>query len=163
MVRIPLPPAESRPHQLIPRPQSKCHRAVAGRAREPFDLRDQGKVRNELTAAAEVAGSDPTGQAGYGSPQRLGSRDGNSPARCTCSAPGACSRIFKPSRILRCIDCARRTMIRILSARRDCGRGCLMGKAHLVVRAEVPDPADWAAFDHCYATDHLPWAMRITS
>ena len=35
-----------------------------------------------------------------------------------------------------------------------------MGKAHLVVRAEVPDPADWAAFDHWYATDYLPWAMR---
>src|SRR5215831_13281353 len=59
------------------------------------------------------------------------------------------------------IDCARRTMIRMFSARRDCGRGCLMGKAHLVVRAEVPDPADRAAFDHWYATDHLPWAMRV--
>ena len=36
-----------------------------------------------------------------------------------------------------------------------------MGTAHLVVRAEVPDPADRAAFDHWYATDHLPWAMRV--
>src|SRR5205814_1326463 len=47
-----------------------------GRAREPFDLRDQGEVRNELTGATEVAGGDCTDQAGYGSPQRLGSRDG---------------------------------------------------------------------------------------
>src|SRR5262249_16328832 len=36
-----------------------------------------------------------------------------------------------------------------------------MGKAHLVVRAEVRDTADRAAFDHWYATDHLPWAMRV--
>ena len=36
-----------------------------------------------------------------------------------------------------------------------------MGKAHLVVRVEVPDPADRTAFDHWYATDHLPWAMRV--
>ena len=31
-----------------------------------------------------------------------------------------------------------------------------MGKAYLVVRAEVPDQADRAPFDHWYATDHLP-------
>ena len=35
-----------------------------------------------------------------------------------------------------------------------------MAKAHLVVRAEVPDIADRAAFDRCYATYHLPWAIR---
>jgi hypothetical protein len=40
-----------------------------GRARERFDLRDQDEVRNELTAAAEVACGDRTDQAGYGSPQ----------------------------------------------------------------------------------------------
>ena len=36
-----------------------------------------------------------------------------------------------------------------------------MSGAHLVVRAEVPDPADRAPFDHWYATDHLPWAIRV--
>ena len=36
-----------------------------------------------------------------------------------------------------------------------------MGKAYLVVRAEVPDQADRAPFDHWYATDHLPWASRV--
>ena len=36
-----------------------------------------------------------------------------------------------------------------------------MGVAHLVVRAEVPDPDDRASFDHWYATDHLPWAIRV--
>ena len=36
-----------------------------------------------------------------------------------------------------------------------------MTKALLVVRAEVPDPADRTQFDHWYATDHLPWAMRV--
>ena len=36
-----------------------------------------------------------------------------------------------------------------------------MGAAQLVVRAEVPDPADRAPFDHWYATDHLPWATRV--
>ena len=36
-----------------------------------------------------------------------------------------------------------------------------MGKAYLVVRAEVPDQADRAPFDHWYATDHLPWAIRV--
>jgi hypothetical protein len=35
-----------------------------------------------------------------------------------------------------------------------------MAKSCLVVRAEVPDPADRARFDHWYATDHLPWAIR---
>ena len=36
-----------------------------------------------------------------------------------------------------------------------------MGAAFLVVRAEVPDAADRAPFDHWYGTDHLPWAMRV--
>ena len=36
-----------------------------------------------------------------------------------------------------------------------------MGKAYLVVRAEVPDQADRAPFDHWYATDHLPWAIQV--
>src|SRR5205807_951958 len=36
-----------------------------------------------------------------------------------------------------------------------------MAKSCLVVRAEVPDPVDRAAFDHWYATDHLPWAIRV--
>jgi hypothetical protein len=31
-----------------------------------------------------------------------------------------------------------------------------MVKSCLVVRAEVPDPGERAAFDHWYATDHLP-------
>jgi hypothetical protein len=35
-----------------------------------------------------------------------------------------------------------------------------MAEAYLVVRAEVPQQADRAPFDHWYATDHLPWAMR---
>jgi hypothetical protein len=38
-----------------------------------------------------------------------------------------------------------------------------MAKAYLVVRAEVPDEADRGRFDHWYATDHLPWAMRVFS
>src|SRR5207245_9624811 len=42
-----------------------------------------------------------------------------------------------------------------------CGRKPSMSGAHLVVRAEVPDPADRAPFDHWYATDHLPWAIRV--
>jgi hypothetical protein len=25
----------------------------------------------------------------------------------------------------------------------------------------VPDPDDRASFDHWYATDHLPWAIRV--
>jgi hypothetical protein len=36
-----------------------------------------------------------------------------------------------------------------------------MAKGCLVVRAEVPDAADRAPFDHWYATDHLPWAVRV--
>ena len=36
-----------------------------------------------------------------------------------------------------------------------------MTKGCLVVRAEVPDKADRAPFDHWYATDHLPWAIRV--
>jgi hypothetical protein len=36
-----------------------------------------------------------------------------------------------------------------------------MAKSCLVVRAEVPDPADRAPFDQWYATDHLPWAIRV--
>ncbi|HKS89831.1 MAG TPA: hypothetical protein VJR70_10355 [Stellaceae bacterium] len=34
-----------------------------------------------------------------------------------------------------------------------------MAKAYLAVRAEVPE-AERARFDHWYATDHLPWALR---
>ena len=36
-----------------------------------------------------------------------------------------------------------------------------MAKSYLVVRAEVPNEADRAQFDHWYATDHLPWAIRV--
>jgi hypothetical protein len=36
-----------------------------------------------------------------------------------------------------------------------------MAKGYLVVRAEVPDAADRARFDDWYATDHLPWAIRV--
>jgi hypothetical protein len=36
-----------------------------------------------------------------------------------------------------------------------------MAKAYFVVRAEVPDEADRARFEEWYATDHLPWAMRV--
>ena len=35
-----------------------------------------------------------------------------------------------------------------------------MPKAYLAVRAEVPE-ADRERFDHWYATDHLPWALRV--
>ena len=35
-----------------------------------------------------------------------------------------------------------------------------MAKAYLVVRAEVPEEADRASFDHWYASDHLPLAIR---
>jgi DNA-binding GntR family transcriptional regulator len=35
-----------------------------------------------------------------------------------------------------------------------------MAKAYFVVRAEVFDEADRASFDHWYATDHLPLAIR---
>ncbi len=35
-----------------------------------------------------------------------------------------------------------------------------MAKSYLMVRAEVPDPADRAPFEHWYATDHLPLAIK---
>ena len=35
-----------------------------------------------------------------------------------------------------------------------------MAKSYLVVRAEVRDKADRAAFDDWYATDHLPLAIK---
>jgi hypothetical protein len=35
-----------------------------------------------------------------------------------------------------------------------------MAKGCLVVRAEVPDTSDRTQFDHWYATDHLPWAIK---
>jgi len=35
-----------------------------------------------------------------------------------------------------------------------------MAKGCFVVRAEVPNEADRAPFDHWYATDHLPWALK---
>jgi hypothetical protein len=35
-----------------------------------------------------------------------------------------------------------------------------MAKGCLVVRAEVPDISDRAQFEHWYATDHLPWAIK---
>lgn len=35
-----------------------------------------------------------------------------------------------------------------------------MAKGCIVVRAEVPAIADRAGFDHWYATDHLPWAIK---
>jgi hypothetical protein len=34
-----------------------------------------------------------------------------------------------------------------------------MARAYLAVRAEVPE-TERARFDHWYATDHLPWALR---
>ena len=43
---------------------------------EPFDFRDKSQVRNELTAAAEVASGDRADQAGHGTLQRFGSRAG---------------------------------------------------------------------------------------
>ena len=36
-----------------------------------------------------------------------------------------------------------------------------MAKSYFVVRAEVPDSADRAPFDHWYATDHFPWAIEV--
>ena len=36
-----------------------------------------------------------------------------------------------------------------------------MAKGYVVVRAEVQDKTDRAPFDHWYATDHLPWAIRV--
>ena len=35
-----------------------------------------------------------------------------------------------------------------------------MAKGYLVVRAEVSEEADRASFDHWYASDHLPLAIR---
>jgi hypothetical protein len=35
-----------------------------------------------------------------------------------------------------------------------------MAPAYLAVRAEVPE-AERTPFDHWYATDHLPWALRV--
>lgn len=35
-----------------------------------------------------------------------------------------------------------------------------MPKAYLAVRAEVPE-AERARFEEWYASDHLPWAMRV--
>ena len=35
-----------------------------------------------------------------------------------------------------------------------------MAKSYFVVRAEVPDAADRPRFDHWYATDHLPLAIK---
>lgn len=36
-----------------------------------------------------------------------------------------------------------------------------MAKGYFVVRAEVPGEADRAPFDEWYATDHLPWAIKV--
>jgi hypothetical protein len=36
-----------------------------------------------------------------------------------------------------------------------------MAKGCFVVRAEVPGEADRELFDHWYATDHLPWAIKV--
>jgi hypothetical protein len=36
-----------------------------------------------------------------------------------------------------------------------------MAKGCFVVRAEVPDEDDRKRFDHWYATDHLPWAIKV--
>ena len=36
-----------------------------------------------------------------------------------------------------------------------------MARGCFVVRAEVPDEADRKRFDHWYATDHLPWAIKV--
>jgi len=36
-----------------------------------------------------------------------------------------------------------------------------MAKGYFVVRAEVPDEMDRAPFDEWYATDHLPWAIKV--
>src|SRR5690349_5688330 len=38
-----------------------------------------------------------------------------------------------------------------------------MAKAYFVVRAEVLDEADRASFDHWYATDHLPLAIKTSA
>jgi hypothetical protein len=36
-----------------------------------------------------------------------------------------------------------------------------MAKGCFVVRAEVPDEDDRKRFDDWYATDHLPWAIKV--
>ena len=36
-----------------------------------------------------------------------------------------------------------------------------MAKSLFVVCAEVPDEETRGSFDHWYATDHLPWAMKV--
>ena len=36
-----------------------------------------------------------------------------------------------------------------------------MPKGCFVVRAEVPAESDREQFDHWYATDHLPWAIKV--
>jgi hypothetical protein len=36
-----------------------------------------------------------------------------------------------------------------------------MAKGCFVVRAEVPGEADREPFDQWYATDHLPWALKV--
>ena len=36
-----------------------------------------------------------------------------------------------------------------------------MAKGLFVVRAEVPDEKDRGPFDHWYASDHLPWAIKV--
>ena len=36
-----------------------------------------------------------------------------------------------------------------------------MAKGCFVVRAEVSDEADRVRFDNWYATDHLPWALKV--
>ena len=36
-----------------------------------------------------------------------------------------------------------------------------MAKGVFVVRAEVPDEKDRRPFDDWYASDHLPWAVRV--
>jgi hypothetical protein len=38
--------------------------------------------------------------------------------------------------------------------------GAIMAKGFFMVRSEVPNAADRAAFDHWYDTDHLPWAVK---
>jgi hypothetical protein len=35
-----------------------------------------------------------------------------------------------------------------------------MAKGFFMVRSEVSNAADRAAFDHWYETDHLPWAVK---
>jgi hypothetical protein len=36
-----------------------------------------------------------------------------------------------------------------------------MAKGLFMVRAEVPDDKDRGPFDDWYATDHLPWAVKV--